>query len=143
MLKIHVHMSTGYEVIVVTGDVEDGGSDANASITIHGRTGVTSKLALKSEKVPPYVRGKAAKFILKAPCVGPISKIRIQHDNSGRHPCWFVERVVVTDLKHPKWKYFFACGQWFSRDEGDGAIARDLKGSRDPMGIPKSEFCFI
>lgn len=129
----------GYEVVVVTGDVEDGGSDANAFITIYGRTGVTAKLPLKSKKMPPYERGRTGTFILKAPCVGPIDKIRLQHDNSGRSPCWFVERVVVTDLKHRKWKYFFACGQWLSRDEGDGAISRELKGSRDPLGIPKGE----
>ena len=46
-------------------------------------------------------------------------------------------QVVVTDMKHPKWKYYFPCGQWLAKDEGDGLICRDLLGSRDPLAVRK------
>ena len=45
----------------------------------------------------------------------------------------------MTDLKNPKWKYFFPCGQWLAKDEGDGQISRDLVGSRDPLAIRKGK----
>ena len=62
---------------------------------------------------------------------------RIQHDNTGFMPGWFLERVIVTDLKHPKWKYYFPCGQWLAKDEGDRLISRDLLGSTDPLAVRK------
>lgn len=47
-------------------------------------------------------------------------------------------QVVVTDLKNPQWKFYFPCGQWLAKDEGDGLICRDLLGSQDPLGVRKS-----
>lgn len=52
----------------------------------------------------------------------------------------FTLQVVVTDVTHPNWKYFFPCGQWLAKDEGDGAISRDLVGSKDPLAMRKREF---
>ena len=40
---------------------------------------------------------------------------------------------MVTDMKNPKHKYYFPCGQWLAKDEGDKLICRDLPGSRDPL----------
>ncbi|KAH9519120.1 Lipoxygenase y domain-containing protein 1 [Bulinus truncatus] len=53
---------------------------------------------------------------------------------------WYLQEieVVVTDLKNPQWKYFFPCGQWLAKDEGDREISRDLIGSIDPLAIRKS-----
>ena len=48
-------------------------------------------------------------------------------------------QVVITDLKHRQWKYYFPCGQWLATDEGDGQILRDLLGSLDPMGVRKGQ----
>ena len=55
----------------------------------------------------------------------------------------FTFKVVVTDLLHPKWKYYFPCGQWLARDEGDGATCRNLLGSRDPFAVRKGNYCFL
>ena len=43
----------------------------------------------------------------------------------------------MTDLKNPRWKFYFPCGQWLAKDEGDGLICRDLVGSQDPLGVRK------
>ena len=70
--------------------------------------------------------------------VGPIQKVRIQHDNHGRAPGWFLERVVVTDLKDNKVKYFCPCNKWLAKDEDDGQISRDLLATTDLFNIQKS-----
>ncbi|PAA79474.1 hypothetical protein BOX15_Mlig008366g2 [Macrostomum lignano] len=131
---------TSYEVVVVTGDQEGAGTDSQAFITIYGRTGITRKLALKTpdNENPVFRRNSTQRFVLNAPCVGPLKKIRIQHDESGRSTDWFLDRVVVSDLKHPKWKYHFACGQWLSRRHGDGQVVCELAGGKDPTSVPKA-----
>ena len=46
----------------------------------------------------------------------------------------------MTDLNNPKkGKYYFPCGQWLAKGEGDGLICRDLMGSRDPLAVRKCE----
>ncbi|XP_064633987.1 lipoxygenase homology domain-containing protein 1-like isoform X3 [Lineus longissimus] len=129
---------TEYEIIVVTGDVIGSGTNANVFLTIHGKSGVTPKMHLKDTSKRMFERNQSDIFVMKANCVGPMTKVRIQHDNTGKYPGWYVERVVITDLKHPKWKYFFPCGQWLSRTEGDGSICRDLLGSQDPLAQRKA-----
>ena len=49
----------------------------------------------------------------------------------------FLERVVVTDLKDPKVKYFCPCSKWLARDEDDGQISRDLLATDDLLAIKK------
>ena len=41
--------------------------------------------------------------------------------------------MVVTDLRHEKWTYYFNCGQWLAKERADGTIVRELTGTRDPM----------
>ncbi|XP_013416715.1 lipoxygenase homology domain-containing protein 1 isoform X2 [Lingula anatina] len=132
------HTKTEYEIVTVTGDCKGAGTDAHVYITIYGKSGVTPKLQLKNNSKDCFERSQSDIFHVKTSCVGPMEKIRIEHDNLGRAPGWFLDRVVVTDQKHPKWKYFFPCNQWLAKDEGDGLIARDLMGSKDPMAIRKA-----
>ncbi len=74
--------------------------------------------------------------------MGPIEKLRIEHDNSGKNAGWFLERVVVTDLKDPKVKYFCPCSRWLAKDEDDGQISRDLVATNDLFSIQKGCFFF-
>ena len=46
----------------------------------------------------------------------------------------------MTDLKNPRWKYYFPCGQWLAKNEGDGNISRDLVGSSNPLATRKSTY---
>ncbi|XP_052229243.1 lipoxygenase homology domain-containing protein 1-like isoform X2 [Dreissena polymorpha] len=134
----HLGSKTDYEIVVVTGDKVTAGTDSNVFITIYGKTGATKKTALKNtNKKKLFQQGDTDIFKFHDTCVGPMTKIKIEHDNTGVCPGWYLERVVVTDLKHPKLKYYFPCGQWLARDEGDGAICRTLLGSRDPFAIRK------
>jgi hypothetical protein len=49
----------------------------------------------------------------------------------------FLERLVVTDLKQPRVKYFVPCSRWLAKDEDDGLICRDLPATDDHMSIHK------
>ncbi|XP_078666046.1 lipoxygenase homology domain-containing protein 1-like isoform X1 [Branchiostoma floridae x Branchiostoma belcheri] len=127
---------TEYEVVTVTGDCRGGGTDANVFITLYGKKGTTARLPLRNRhKSKTFERGRSDIFIIKAKNVGSLQKLRIQHDNTGTAPGWFLDRVVVTDVKNPACKFYFPCGQWLAKDEGDGRIARDLLGSKDPTAV--------
>ena len=67
----------------------------------------------------------------------PCCVSRIEHDNTGMSAGWFLDRVVVTDMNRPHLRFYFACNNWMSREEGDGLFVRDLLGSLNPMDVPK------
>ncbi|WAR01121.1 LOXH1-like protein, partial [Mya arenaria] len=149
MFKIHgpelgdlksIVLEVNYEIVVVTGDKMNAGTDSNIYVTIFGKTGATKKTHLKKmhKNRKPFQQGDSDVFKIHDACVGPMTKLKIEHDNTGIFPGWYLERVVVTDLLHPKWKYYFPCGQWLARDEGDGAIGRTLLGSRDPFAVRRA-----
>uniref|UniRef100_A0A8C2Q311 Lipoxygenase homology domains 1a n=1 Tax=Cyprinus carpio TaxID=7962 RepID=A0A8C2Q311_CYPCA len=126
-----------YEVVTVTGDVKGAGTDANVFITLYGEFGVTPKVHLASKSRTAFEKNKTDVFRIKTHNVGPIKKIRIEHDNTGMSASWFLDRVIVTDMNRPHLRFFYACNNWLSRDEGDGLTVRYLLGSLNPMDIPK------
>ncbi|XP_063398724.1 lipoxygenase homology domain-containing protein 1-like isoform X1 [Mytilus trossulus] len=132
-----ISSNTTYEILVVTGDKAGAGTNANCFITIYGKSGITQKISLKKGGKSEFKQNSSTIFKVKSNCVGPMRKIRLEHDNIGIMPGWYVERVVVTDVKNPHWRYFFPCGLWLSRTEGDGKISRDLVGSKDEFALRK------
>ncbi|XP_030851151.1 lipoxygenase homology domain-containing protein 1 isoform X3 [Strongylocentrotus purpuratus] len=131
---------TVYEVVTVTGDRKGAGTDSNAYITLYGIRGTSKKMQLPTKPgTNPFERGTSDIFQLKCNNVGPLKRIRIEHDNTGFGPGWFLDRVVVTDTNNPKrGKFYFPCSQWLAKDEADGKISRDLIGSRDPLAVRKA-----
>jgi len=57
--------------------------------------------------------------------------IKLSHDNSGISPGWFVEHVTVEDMESMK-TYDFPVGKWFSKNEGDGLISREIDVGKPP-----------
>lgn len=88
-------MSPEYEVTVVTGDKIGAGTDANVFITIYGKSGQTAKLPLKGKGTNHFKRNTSDVSLVKANCVGPMTKVRIEHDNTGTGPGWYLERVSL------------------------------------------------
>ncbi|XP_075955405.1 lipoxygenase homology domain-containing protein 1 isoform X1 [Anarhichas minor] len=135
------HKKKVYEVVTITGDERGAGTDANVFVTLFGDYGITPKvhLASNTEKKSrtAFERGKTDVFRIRTHNVGPLKKIRIEHDNTGLSSNWFLDRVVVTDVIRPHLRFYFACNNWFSKVEGDCLYIRDLLGSMDPMDIPK------
>ncbi len=59
----------------------------NRFVTLFGpRNKSTNKMELKNSEKNPFERGKTDVFKVNASYVGPIEKIRIEHDNSGKAP---------------------------------------------------------
>ncbi|XP_035234693.1 lipoxygenase homology domain-containing protein 1 isoform X2 [Anguilla anguilla] len=132
---------TVYEVVTITGDVRGAGTDANVFVTLFGDYGITPKVHLASNTEKrnrtAFEKNKTDVFRVKTNNVGPIQKIRIEHDNTGLSSGWFLDRVMVTDMTRPHLRFYFACNNWLSREEGDGLFVRDLLGTLDPMDMPK------
>ncbi|XP_047448234.1 lipoxygenase homology domain-containing protein 1 [Mugil cephalus] len=135
------HKKKVYEVVTITGDERGAGTDANVFITLFGDYGITPKvhLASNTEKRSrtAFERAKTDVFRIRTHNVGPLKKIRIEHDNTGMSASWFLDRVVVTDVIRPHLRFYFSCNNWLSKVEGDGLYVRDLLGSMDPMDRPK------
>ncbi|XP_056274884.1 lipoxygenase homology domain-containing protein 1 isoform X1 [Pseudoliparis swirei] len=135
------HKKKVYEVVTITGDERGAGTDANVFVTLFGDGGITPKvhLASNTEKRSrtAFERNKTDVFRIRTHNIGPLKKIRIEHDNTGLSANWFLDRVVVTDVIRPHLRFYFACNNWFTKEEGDCLYIRDLLGSLDPMDIPK------
>ncbi|XP_072269601.1 lipoxygenase homology domain-containing protein 1 [Pyxicephalus adspersus] len=128
---------TVYEVVTITGDVRGAGTDANVFVTLFGEFGITPKIHLTSKSRTAFERTKTDVFRVKTNNVGPLKKIRIEHDNTGMNAGWYLDRVIVTDMNRPHLRFYFPCNNWLSKEDGDGLYVRDLLGSLNPMDVPK------
>ncbi|KAL3842214.1 hypothetical protein ACJMK2_020253, partial [Sinanodonta woodiana] len=114
-----------YDVLVVTGDKPGAGTNANVSITIFGENGDTGKRILKQSFRDLFEKGQKDKFEIEAVDLGELQKIRIEHDNSGFRPGWFLDRVEITN-RSTGVVTLFPCERWLDKDKDDFAISRDL-----------------
>ncbi|XP_057675207.1 lipoxygenase homology domain-containing protein 1-like isoform X3 [Corythoichthys intestinalis] len=147
LLNYHTDSSDGYEdvyykkkvyeVVAITGDIKGAGTDANVFVTLFGEFGVTPKAHLASKSRTAFEKNKTDVFRIKTHNVGALKKLRIEHDNTGMNASWFLDRVVVTDMSRPHLRFYFACNNWLSREEGDNLFVRDLLGSLNQMDVPK------
>ncbi|KAM9102483.1 lipoxygenase homology domain-containing protein 1 [Sarcophilus harrisii] len=126
-----------YEVITMTGDVRGAGTNANVFITIFGENGLSPKLHLSSKSESAFEKANVDVFRVRTNNVGAIYKVRIEHDNTGMSPSWFLDRVILTDMKRPHLKLYFNCTSWLSKVEGDRQLCRDLLASLTPMDVPR------
>ncbi|TKC40963.1 hypothetical protein EI555_011224, partial [Monodon monoceros] len=117
--------SNTYEVQVITGSVPKAGTDANVFLTIYGEEyGDTGERPLKkSDKSNKFEQGQTDTFTIYAIDLGPLTKIRIRHDNSGNRPGW----------------YYFPCQRWLAVEEEDGQLSRELLPVDESYVLPPSE----
>ena len=90
-----------YKIETWTGKVDGAGTDANVFITLFGNRGTTREISLDNPE-NNFEWGKWDEFRARAREVGNIQKIRIRHDNSGRGPGWFLDKVRVTGSQGSK-----------------------------------------
>ena len=107
------------------------GTNANVYIALIGyddheaeKVWLTNKIA-KSKNKDLFEAGKCDEFLVAAPNVKKLKKIRIGVDNTGFGAGWHLNKVEVVDQRDAT-RYFFECNKWLSRDEDDGAIERIL-----------------
>ncbi|CAF4705088.1 unnamed protein product, partial [Rotaria sp. Silwood2] len=122
------NVETSYEIVVYTGDKSGAGTDSKVFITLFGNNEKrTQKIQLKnSNNKDPFEKNQVDTFHVESDYIGELTKLRIEHDNTGRGPGWFLDRIVVTDLKNSSTKYIGICNRWLAKDEDDGEISRDL-----------------
>ncbi|XP_028296406.1 polycystic kidney disease protein 1-like 2 [Gouania willdenowi] len=69
-------------------------------------------------------------FILATPFpLGDLQTLRLQHDNSGSHPAWYINKVVVQDLQtHRVWH--FLCNCWLSAEKDAGITKKTFNAAK-------------
>lgn len=116
-----------YDITVVTGNLDSGGTDAGVYITLFGANGNSGQVPLTNER-NNFERGHTDGFtppsITKD--LGKLENIRIWHDNIGEKPGWFLETVTVRNRATGD-SWFFRCHRWLSLNDDDGLIDRTLK----------------
>lgn len=139
-----------YQIYVHTGDVSGAGTDANVSIILYGTLGDTGTRALKQKGKNLFERkqideftiecldlGKQRKsiyflikilyfFSLSSYKLGELTKLHIEHDNSGLLSAdWFLDRVEVVNTETNE-RTIFPCERWLGKKHDDHEIKRDL-----------------
>ncbi|KAJ8789660.1 hypothetical protein J1605_004897 [Eschrichtius robustus] len=129
-----------YEVQVITGSEPKAGTDANVFLTIYGEEyGDTGERPLKkSDKSNKFEQGQTDTFTIYAIDLGPLTKIRIRHDNSGNRPGWFLDRIDIIDMNN-EITYYFPCQRWLAVEEDDGQLSRELLPVDESYVLPPSE----
>ncbi|KAI8499953.1 hypothetical protein Bbelb_222700 [Branchiostoma belcheri] len=101
------------------------------SITLHGATRECGPFLLHQPYSAMFERGNVAGFVL---CThtdpGWLTHVRVWHDNSGKEPSWFLDRIIVDDLLLEE-QHFFLCNRWLAFDEDNGKIERVLPAAKD------------
>jgi Ca2+-binding EF-hand superfamily protein len=106
-----------YNVVIVTGDDDGCGTDANVYLTIHGTKGTSPRTALREDS-DNFEAGAEDVFAVECPGVGEITAITIEQDNSGASSAWFLESVSVRDVISGK-KSTFEFHDWVASDRGN------------------------
>ncbi|RMC16365.1 hypothetical protein DUI87_06692 [Hirundo rustica rustica] len=88
---VNIGIKILYEVTVVTGDIESGGTDANIFMTVFGSNGNTEEMLLEKNG-DRFERGQEDSFIMEIADIAPLRKMRIRTDGKGTRPHWFMER---------------------------------------------------
>jgi len=114
-------------VTVVTGDVPGAGTDANVYLSIFGDVASSSDNRLNST-LASFEKGQTDVFYLTLPNLGNLQKITIYHDNTGVAPGWYLDRVVISNMRTSQ-QWTFSCYCWLAVDEGDGSISRTIYAS--------------
>uniref|UniRef100_A0A8D0FQV7 Lipoxygenase homology domains 1 n=1 Tax=Strix occidentalis caurina TaxID=311401 RepID=A0A8D0FQV7_STROC len=102
-----------YEVTVVTGDIESGGTDASIFMTVFGSNGNTEEMQL-DKNGDRFERGQQDSFIMEIADIAPLRKMRIRTDGKGTRPHWFLERIILKNLTNQE-VATFTYGEWLSK----------------------------
>ncbi|KAK1891842.1 Polycystic kidney disease protein 1-like 2 [Dissostichus eleginoides] len=80
---------------------------------------------------PVFERGAVDMFLLATPFpLGEVRNLRLQHDNSGGRPSWYINKVTVQDLQTRQVFHFF-CNCWLSVDHGDNMTKKTFNAAKN------------
>ncbi|XP_075267211.1 lipoxygenase homology domain-containing protein 1 [Opisthocomus hoazin] len=110
---VNIGLKILYEVTVVTGDIESGGTDASIFMTVFGSNGNTEEMQLEKNG-DRFERGQEDSFIMEIADIAPLRKMRIRTDGKGTRPHWFLERIILKNLTNQE-VATFTYGEWLSK----------------------------
>ncbi|KAL2296415.1 hypothetical protein Nmel_015731, partial [Mimus melanotis] len=114
---VNIGIKILYEVTVVTGDIESGGTDASIFMTVFGSNGNTEEMLL-DKNGDRFERGQEDSFIMEIADIAPLRKMRIRTDGKGTRPHWFMERITLKNLTNQE-VATFTYGDWLSKLKND------------------------
>lgn len=124
-----------YRITTCTGNVEKAGTDSNVYIILHGEKNQSSnKIFLDNSDHDDFEKNQYSDFNVSTSDIGDVESITIGHDNSGKKPGWFLERVIVKNITTGKEKDFIA-KRWLSKTDDDGKIEITLYDSTYEIAI--------
>uniref|UniRef100_A0A3B3V653 Lipoxygenase homology PLAT domains 1 n=1 Tax=Poecilia latipinna TaxID=48699 RepID=A0A3B3V653_9TELE len=103
-----------YELTVVTGDVQNAGTDTKIFMSVFGANGSTEEMMLQKNE-DRFERGQEDTFNMEIDDIAPLKKMRLRIDGSGSRPDWFLDKVT---LKGWNEVYVFTYEEWLSRTRG-------------------------
>ncbi|CAL1526404.1 unnamed protein product [Lymnaea stagnalis] len=124
------HYNNRYKIVVWTGDKPESLTDAKVFVTITGNKNVLHRTQLYRGSLTKkffFLRGSVETFFVKAPKLGNLEVLTLEHDCENTEPrrSWYCEKIEVTCMKTQK-KWLFVCNNWLSFDKGDFMAIRDL-----------------
>ncbi|XP_042283303.1 polycystic kidney disease protein 1-like 2 [Thunnus maccoyii] len=120
-----------YLLSVSTGHRRAAATSSQVTITLLGAEGNSEPHHLIDPKKCVFERGAVDMFLLTTPFfLGDLQSIRLWHNNSGRHPAWYVSNVLVQDLQTGQ-KWHFLCNSWLAIDMGDCSLDKVFPVSTD------------
>ena len=93
---------------------------------------------LKGGSSIPFARGSITSFTLSL-CnnIGPLRRVRVWHDNSGKSPSWFLNTIKIYDPFTQEVKAFM-CYKWLAVEKGEGLVDRTL--TSDSTDLKRMQF---
>ncbi|XP_072237410.1 polycystin-1-like protein 2 [Leuresthes tenuis] len=105
-----------YMLTISTGHRHGASTSSQVTVTLLGTEGESEPHHLTDPEKPVYERGGVDMFLLTTHfSLGDLQSIRLWHDNSGEHPAWYVNKVMVQDLETGQ-KWHFLCNSWLAVD---------------------------
>ncbi|XP_056433977.1 lipoxygenase homology domain-containing protein 1 [Gadus chalcogrammus] len=105
-----------YEVVVLTGDVQNAGTDTNIFMSVFGLNGSTEEMFLQKNE-DRFERGQQDTFNLEIDDIAPLKKMRVRIDGMGSRPDWFLDKVTLRNLTTEE-ECLFTYEDWLSRTLG-------------------------
>uniref|UniRef100_W5KFY4 PLAT domain-containing protein n=1 Tax=Astyanax mexicanus TaxID=7994 RepID=W5KFY4_ASTMX len=108
-----------YLLVISTGHRRGASTSSQVTVTVTGSVWESEPHHLTDPDKPVFERGGVDMFLLSTPFnLGDLQSIRLWHDNSGTHPAWYVNKVMVQDLENGQ-KWHFLCSSWLAIDMGE------------------------
>ncbi|HZQ25238.1 MAG TPA: PLAT/LH2 domain-containing protein [Terriglobales bacterium] len=88
-----------YGLMVHTGNVHNGGTDANITFTLHGRDGNAS-MTVDTSLSGRMERDGINLLVLNSRDLGELHAMSVQRDDSGNAPDWYLDTVTIESFRY-------------------------------------------